>query len=222
MRGTMLRLPLLVAGVALAIGARAWGYPDFARQTKLACATCHVNPAGGPELSAAGKTYKADNTKVPGKSVAGADYAGSNKCRMCHLPQYRTWQTTKHAKASEMLKATPDSTVAAIAAKLNVEMKGAAAENDACVSCHVTGFHLPGGYPAADSAKNVALQNVTCEACHGPGSKHILAPMAEKKKLINRRVTANMCMQCHTPVMSPKFNFEEYKKRGVHLLKAGG
>jgi hypothetical protein len=222
MRRTLLSLPFLVAAIALALAARALGYPDFARQTKLACATCHANPAGGVVLTEAAKAYLADKTKVPSKPIAGPQYAGSNKCRMCHLPQYKSWEATKHAKALDMLKATPDTVVAAIAAKLGVEVKAAAAEDDACVSCHVTGFRLPGGYPAADSAKNVALQNVTCEACHGPGGKHVVAPLADKKKLINRGVTAKMCMQCHTPAMSPKFNFEEYKKRGVHLLKAGG
>src|SRR5437867_5318702 len=88
MRRTILPLPMLVAAVALAIGVRAWSYPDFARQTKLACATCHANPAGGADLTEAGKAFGLDKAKVPKKSAAGAEYTGSNKCRICHLPQY--------------------------------------------------------------------------------------------------------------------------------------
>jgi hypothetical protein len=109
-----------------------------------------------------------------------------------------------------------------MAAKLKVELKGPAAENDACVVCHVTGFRLAGGFPAADSAKNAALGAVGCESCHGPGGKHVLAALAEKKKTINRSVTEKLCVQCHTPVISPKFDFEDAKKRGVHRLKSDG
>ena len=107
-----------------------------------------------------------------------------------------------------------------MAARLKVELKGKASENEACIVCHVTGFKLAGGYPAADSARTAAVTHVACEACHGPGGKHVAASMAEKKKLINRAVTANLCTQCHTAVISPKFNFEEFKKVGVHAIKA--
>ena len=119
-----------------------------------------------------------------------------------------------------MLKAADPKVVADMSARLKVELKGPAETTDACVSCHVTGFGLPGGYPAADSARTAAVTNVTCESCHGPGSKHASASLAEKKKLINRNVTAKMCTQCHTAAMSPKFNFEEFKKLGVHAVAA--
>jgi len=44
--------------------------------------------------------------------------------------------------------------------------------------------------------------------------------MAEKKKFISRAVSANMCKQCHTPAMTPNFNYEEFVKKGVHPIKA--
>ena len=75
------------------------------------------------------------------------------------------------------------------------------------------------GYPAADSTKNAGLQVVGCEVCHGPGAKHVAAPMAEKKKSIVKG-TEKLCRQCHTPEASPKFIFEEFKKKGVHAVAA--
>lgn len=223
MRRKSLVLGILVAGIGLSLALHAWAFPEFARQSKLACATCHANPAGGAGLSDAGKAYKADMTKAPAAAAAkAAEYVGVNKCKMCHLKQYKAWQETKHSKALVFLQKADAKVAADMAAKLKVELKGPAAQNDGCVGCHVTGFHLAGGYPAADSAKTAAVSNVTCEACHGPGSLHVAAATAEKKKFINKAVTANMCMQCHTAVTSPAFKFEEYAKRGVHQVPKTG
>jgi hypothetical protein len=208
-----------IVGGSLAV--HAWAFPEFARQSKLACAACHSNPAGGADLSDAGKVYKADMTKAPAAAAAkAAEYVGVNKCKMCHLKQYKAWRETKHSNALVNLQKADAKAAGDMAARLKVELKGPAAQNDACVTCHVTAFHLAGGYPAADSAKTAAVSNVTCESCHGPGSLHVAAAMADKKKSINKAVTANMCMQCHTPAMSPAFKFEEYAKRGVHVVAA--
>jgi mono/diheme cytochrome c family protein len=206
----------LATGLILAAAVNAWAFPEFARKTKAACAACHTNPAGGAALTDAGTAFKADPTKVP--TGTGPDYVGENKCRMCHIKQHKAWLETKHATALEALVSGPDSTIAKMATALGVELKGKAVDNDACVVCHVTGFKLPGGYPAADSAKTAAVMNVTCEACHGPGSKHVTAPLAEKKKFINRAVTANLCTQCHTTATSPNFKFDEFKTRGTHAV----
>ena len=214
----------------LAVGAwvvfvthQVWAVPRFARETKAACAACHTNPAGGADLTGAGKAYQADAAKatVP-TDVKGAEYVGSNKCKMCHLREYRSWQATRHAGAFAALEKADTSVVAQMAAKLKVEVTGPASQEEACVQCHVTGFQLAGGFPAADSTKNAALMNVTCEACHGPGGKHVFAKAEDRKKMINRAVTAKLCTQCHTPEMSPKFKFDEYKKLGVHAVPKAG
>jgi len=199
---------------------QARAYPSVARTTKAACAACHVSPAGGVELTDAGKAYKADNTKVPAGDVTGAEYIGSNKCKMCHMKEYKSWSETRHAKALENLAAAGADTVKATAAMLKVELKGAADKADECVVCHTTGFHLAGGYPAADSTLNANVAFVGCEGCHGPGSLHKAAAKEDKKKTINRGVTENLCKSCHTPEMSPKFAFADYKAKGVHEIPA--
>jgi hypothetical protein len=212
----------LTAWVGLATH-QVWAYPSVARTTKAACAACHTSVAGGVELSDAGKAYKADATKLPTGDVKGAEYIGSNKCKMCHIKEYKAWSETKHAHAFENLAAAKPEDVKAMAEKLKVEIAGSADKTDGCVSCHVTGFQLAGGYPAADdSTKTANLAMVGCEGCHGPGSIHASkdTPKEEKKKFINAGVTENMCKNCHTPEMSPKFDFAEYKKTGVHIVAA--
>ena len=205
-------LLLCNAGAALA-------FPSVARKTKMSCATCHTCVAGGSALTAAGTAYKADNTKVPAASVAGSDYVGSQKCKMCHSKQHKAYLDTKHSKALASLASGDAAVIASQAKALGVTLTGSAATNDACLICHTVGFKL-GGYPPADTSKTVAFSNVGCEMCHGPGSKHVAAEKTEKKALINIPKTEVMCKDCHTAVNSPKFVFAEYMKKGVHIVPA--
>lgn len=65
----------LVAGALLAVTVMVcWPHPagateEYARQTGQTCAACHLDPAGGGELTAAGKTFTAS---PPGAAGAGA------------------------------------------------------------------------------------------------------------------------------------------------------
>jgi hypothetical protein len=188
--------------------------------TQKDCATCHANVAGGAALTEAGKAFKADNTKTPATNVEGATFVSNNKCKTCHLTEYKSWQTTPHAKALEVLKSADSATVAVMAGKLGVKVEGPAAESKECLSCHVAGSGLAGGYPASDSLRTAGLSGVTCEACHGPGSKHVAAAKEAKKTVINAKVGENYCRSCHTPEMSPNFAFAAYSAKGLHAKKA--
>ena len=53
-------------------------------------------------------------------TVWAANYVGAAKCKMCHQIQFKSWETTKHAKAFDALK-------------------GAEQTNAKCVKCHTTG-----------------------------------------------------------------------------------
>jgi hypothetical protein len=152
-------------------------------------------------------------------AVEGATYVGSTKCKMCHMKQHKAWSTTKHASALETLKDGDAKAIEAMATALKVDVKAGAAKTDDCVKCHVTGFKKETGYPQEDEAKSAALAGVTCEACHGPGSKHVAAAKADKKSMIVGHPTAETCEGCHTKVTSPKFNFDEMKGK-VHAVAA--
>jgi hypothetical protein len=210
-----------LAAIAILIGTAgsAWAFPQFAMSTKASCNTCHSNPAGGAALNDAGKAYKADNTKAPTAAADGAAYVGT-KCKMCHSKEYKAWQDTPHSKSLLALKTSTPEKIAEMAKRLGVELKGPADKDDRCLACHVTGFHLDGGFPAADSTKSAALSSVACEMCHGPGSKHVAAAKADKKANINGAVGEAMCRSCHTKEMSPDFDFAKFKAKGVHAVPA--
>lgn len=219
----MNRSKILTRIVIVALGAvvatQLWAYPEAARQTKTSCVTCHSNVAGGAGLNQAGTAFKADGTAPAASAAKAATYVGADKCKMCHTKQHKAWAETAHSRAWAGLKNTDPKKAEEMAAAFKVELKGHPAQTDGCVSCHVTGFQLAGGFPLADTTRAAQLVNVTCESCHGPGSLHVSAPMAEKKKFI-AKASENMCKQCHTPVTSPKFVFAEYAKRGVHAVPA--
>ena len=115
-------------------------------------------------------------------------YIGAKLCSACHFKQYMAWKRTKHAgKAFE-------------------ELPDAYRTDSACLPCHTTGYGAPSGYKDATTPN---LAGVTCEVCHGPGSKHEtmakqfankkLSPAEEKgvRDAIWRIRPGNICVTCH-------------------------
>src|SRR5215813_3968224 len=121
-----LRLTMIMAvGIAVGFAAhRVLAFPGTALKTKAACAACHTNPAGGPELTDAGKAFKADSTKLPPADVKGAKYLGSNMCGACHRAEYAAWKQTRHATAFAGLKKADPKVTAAMSTKLKIEITG--------------------------------------------------------------------------------------------------
>ena len=121
------------------------------------------------------------------KPPEGQTYTGSKQCASCHLDQFLAWKGTKHSKAFDILPA-----------KYHTDAS--------CLKCHSTGFGQPTGYKDASTA---ALAGTSCEACHGPGSKHgeIAKEFANKKlnkeqelyvrSTIYKVLPANVCIECH-------------------------
>ena len=135
-------------------------------------------------------------------------YVGVNGCVECHQDQVDFWKQTRHAHAYETL----------VAVKKQFSLD--------CVRCHVTGWQQPGGVcridktdvggegvPAIGSLGDtnyragVGRRDVQCEDCHGPGSEHVEDPTGH----IRAEVAATVCMRCHEPANSPKFDYAKYK-----------
>lgn len=212
----------LLLGLLMAIFAvQAMAVPSMSKKTGAACASCHKNVAGGADLTDAGTAYKADATKVPADKGTPNEYSGANKCKMCHMKQNKAWLETKHAKAFESLVNADEAKSAEWAKKMGIELKGKASENEQCISCHVTGQGLPGGYPPADATLMANFNVVGCESCHGPGGAHRAAPKddAAKKATINNAVGEALCKSCHTAAASPNFKYAEMKGK-VHPVPA--
>jgi hypothetical protein len=63
--GAGLVAAVLVAAAALTVAPRtAQALPQYAQQTGLPCAQCHVNPAGGGKLKPFGQRFKAKGHKL--------------------------------------------------------------------------------------------------------------------------------------------------------------
>jgi hypothetical protein len=119
---------------------------------------------------------------------ADQQYTGVKQCAACHFDQFMKWKSTKHAKNFDLLPA-----------KYQADAK--------CLPCHTTGFGAPTGFKTA--AASADLKGTTCEACHGPGSKHgeIAKQFADKKLTpeqekavrdsIWKNQPKNACVACH-------------------------
>ncbi|MGQ9654700.1 MAG: multiheme c-type cytochrome [Thermodesulfobacteriota bacterium] len=108
-------------------------------------------------------------------------YVGYERCKDCHPRQYETWKRHAHSRAFASLRA--------------------GRQKDAkCVVCHSTG-----------TEKGQILEDVQCEACHGPGSLYkgptiMSKGMFRKDREAQRRLAAQagltpieeaICLRCH-------------------------
>ena len=123
----------------------------------------------------------------------GQTYTGAKRCSSCHFKQYMIWKKTKHA--TDAWDKVP--------AKYQKDPE--------CLKCHVTGYGVASGYAAGTDPQVLQnLRGTSCEACHGPGSKHeeICKKYATKKKLspdeekearesIYKHLPENACVRCH-------------------------
>jgi hypothetical protein len=119
---------------------------------------------------------------------ADQEFIGVKQCASCHFEQFMAWRSTKHATTFDLLPAKYQA-------------------DSACLKCHTTGYGAPSGFQTAEASAD--LKGTSCEACHGPGSKH--AEIA--KQFANQTLTAeqqsairdsvwkvlptNACIGCH-------------------------
>lgn len=121
-------------------------------------------------------------------------FVGADKCGKCHEDIGKSWKKTDHAKAYDGLK----------------KRDPASLRNPYCVSCHTTGFDMPGGF--SREAVTPHLKSVQCESCHGPGSVHLEKPQVQGYGAISQAT----CLQCHDKGNSPDFDYEKYLPKVRH------
>ena len=112
-------------------------------------------------------------------------FVGEKGCQTCHPREYEHWATTAHARAYDTL------------------VKKDKISDPSCLACHTTG---------EDALQNIKsrIENVQCEACHGPAKDH---PNSRKDL---EKVDEDDCRKCHNPTNSPQFNYDQYVQRILH------
>jgi Cytochrome c554 and c-prime len=151
-------------------------------------------------------------------------YAGTKKCRPCHMKEYTAWSGTRMAKSFELLKPGVN---ADAKTKAKLDPKKDYTKDVTCLACHTTGYGKPGGF--VDLATTPDMAGVGCEMCHGAGGtylekEHMSLQNKEYKKAdlvkagLVGTLTKEQCANCHNS-KSPffkDFNFEERKTKGTH------
>ena len=118
-----------------------------------------------------------------------AHFSGDASCVRCHKAAARSCRGTAHAHAWKTLRDV-----------------GKTGHGD-CVSCHVTGYGEVGGSSLGFSK---GLENVQCEACHGPGSIHVEKRGLEKPLALRTSTPESVCTRCHNEKHSDTFQYEAY------------
>ena len=152
------------------------------------------------------ETAKKDAEKEA-KKEATHEYVGAKGCKGCHKDVHAAWLETEHATTF---------------GKLSAEEQ----KKPECVTCHITG----------KLADGTVIENVECEACHGPGKdfkspkimnkkKWAADPEKQKKMALEAGLIIpdeKDCVRCHTK--EGNTNFKEFKfaerKGEVHAVKA--
>lgn len=147
------------------------------------------DPGIESDLSTYYKAVNEQNRKAFADRVAPrptgdqAGYVGVEVCSTCHAAPRKVYEQTSHAHAY---------------ASLSSQFKEF---NLDCVSCHVTGYGRAGGSTVTHVDK---LENVQCEVCHGPGSKHVANP-TDRSLIVTKPDTAT-CLGCHHPPHVEQFD----------------
>ncbi|GEM_PF-1275004 len=116
-------------------------------------------------------------------------FVGVRTCKKCHESEYRQWKETAHSHAYQSLV-----------------KKGNQYDAD-CIGCHAIGFRKKGGFKRV-SKEMMPYVDVQCEACHGPGEKHV--KYGGDPEWIHLEVPRRICIGCHTQEQSPDFIYQVY------------
>jgi hypothetical protein len=126
-----------------------------------------------------------------------ARYVGADACEPCHSEQYESFKANSS-------KAHSWDSVKKMLPKLTRD------EARDCYACHTTGY-AKGGFESFE--KTPQLANLSCEACHGPGSLH--AESADTDD-IRRTPDVKSCTACHNADRVQNFKFKPMLYHGGH------
>ena len=160
----------------------------------------------------------------PTPPAGAAVYVGPVVCASCHQEQQDFWKAAvveDPERVAQYAKKpghpNPKGQVGhARAWQTLVDSK--ATGNRDCIACHSVGFEEQGGFCKVGDAPRWG--NVSCESCHGPGSKHV---EAESPAFIQKEVPEQRCRECHhVPHITSTESFVYAEKLKLILGKGHG
>ncbi len=110
-------------------------------------------------------------------AITDTFYVGGAKCATCHSDKAAEWQETGHAHAWATLQSSDHAA-------------------SYCNKCHTVDFNEVPGNAGYDDAPIAMFENVQCENCHGPGSKH--PDFTAEDRAITVDISAENCTTCHS------------------------
>lgn len=142
-----------------------------------------------------------------------ASYVGATACATCHQEAYDFWKKaiiSDPARVEQYKKMqnhpNPQGLLGHARAWQTLVERNATGDRD-CIACHAVGFEKPGGFCKVRDAEKWG--NVSCESCHGPGSKHV---ESNDPADIIGDVPEAQCRTCHQVphiISSESFKYEE-------------
>jgi hypothetical protein len=143
------------------------------------------------------------------------EYLGSAVCAKCHKAAYDVWKKTPHSHAYDTL--------------VSAKRPSLRQYDGECVVCHVTGFRYTTGFSGAQGNALTTLKDVGCEACHGPGSKHVddpddpkvradlnpdryIAAETASARETRLRKIESMCTKCHDHENDVHWDWDRFLK----------
>jgi hypothetical protein len=155
---------------------------------------------------------------IRGQKTDAPRYVGSKVCMNCHTgtdqgQQDVHWMRSRHAHAFWRLGSDWSLFLAGLRPHYQ-DLENPIAD-DRCLLCHVTGFQDPDAlYESAYRAQ----EGVSCEACHGPGSKYSTVDvMADRVAFLangGQIPDAETCQSCHRN--SDNFDWAEFWPKIAH------
>ncbi len=135
------------------------------------------------------------------KAMASGEYGytGNLKCRVCHRDFFMGRKKDAHVFT------------------FRKHLAKNFADESKCLTCHTTGFNIPTGFVDKKSTKK--LKDVSCEGCHGPGSKH--NDLGKAGGFLagtdSPDVLKKMCVACHTERWNKSYSdihkaYDHYKQ----------
>jgi hypothetical protein len=148
----------------------------------------------------------------PQEKTEAFKFVGVEVCAPCHKTekqgkQLDIWKESKHSNAFITLQ-TSEANEVAKAAGFNTP----AAETEACLKCHTSGYNWD---KSLLEAKFKMSDGVQCETCHGPGSHYKPIKIMKDRALsienglIVYENIEDLCVSCHNSE-SPTFKGFEF------------